>query len=109
MRFLSEEGNRMPLNTLGAQHRGERKIQAFQHRTLLNVQLQIGTRAVAFAGRLSYSVDFYPASPYRTFQADAVLIRSAPICSDALGARERRRAEQAAAETCAFLVGPVDH
>ena len=48
MRLLSEERDGMPLNALSSKNSREWKARALEHRTLFNVQFQIGRRILLF-------------------------------------------------------------
>ena len=109
MRFLAEEGDRVAFHALGSQHDAERQLHAFQHRPLLDVQLQVSGRVLLLARRIGKTIDGEAAACDSVFQADAVFVGAAAVGFDGGGAGECRRAQQAAAKARAFFVRPIHH
>src|SRR5712691_4903013 len=79
VRLLAVERDRVSLNTFGAQYDSERQTQAFQHRTLLNVQFQIGCRVRSFAAGFRESIDLDSAEAQRILEPNAVFIGSTTV------------------------------
>ena len=107
MRFLPVKGDGVPLHALGAQHRAQRQPEGFEHRSLLDVQLDIRGGVLLFGRGFGESVDFDATAAERVFQANTVAIRTHPVGGDAVGSGKGRGAQQAAAETRAFFIRPV--
>ena len=83
------------------------RLHALQHRSLLDVQLQVGRGVLLLARRFGKTVDRKAAARNGVFQADAVFVRAPAIGIDAGSSGEGRRSQQAAAKARAFFVGPI--
>jgi hypothetical protein len=99
--------NRVPLNTLRPKHRSQRKSKLFQHRPLLDVQLQIRCRILPLNAGFADRVYANPALGQRIFQPFAARIRPSAILVNRVRPRECRRSKQAPSKPRTLLVGPV--
>ena len=61
-------------NAAGAEHNAQRQAHTLQHRSLLNVQFQIGRGLCQLLVRLRHLVNLDSAATQRIFHADAILI-----------------------------------
>ena len=107
MRLLAGENDDVALNALCAENDAERKIQLFEHRTLLDVQLQVGRRVLALLFRFRETADFHPAAPQSVLHLHAVAVRARAIRRNRMRPGERRGTEQTASKTSPFLVSPI--
>ena len=94
-------------HALGPEHHPQRKHEIFEHRTLLDMQLQIGGRVGLFAARFRKPIHLDAAAPECIVHADAVFVGSHAIRFHRMGPGEGRRSEQAAAETRAFFIRKI--
>ena len=109
MRGLAGEAEHVALDAEGAEHDAGGLVHRFEHRPLFDVQLQIGARVNRFqlGVRFAHPLDVHAVLRQRVDQARAVAIDQLAHLVDLQAAGGGRRAEQAAAEAGAFLVGPV--
>ena len=107
MRLLPVKCDGMAFDAFRAEHNSQGKSETFQHRTLLDMKLDVSGGVFALAGRIADAVDLDPALPHRVFQPNAVFVRPAAVRLNRLGARERRRTEQTASKTRALFVRPI--
>ena len=98
----------MPLHPEGPEHRTERQVQVQQHRALLDVQLQVGRGVIQLDPAVLHFLEVNAHRLERVGQRDALLVPQPARLGQVERPRARRRAEQALAETRAFLVRPVD-
>ena len=106
---LAAPRDAVPLDAEGSQYDPERQAERLEDGALLDVQLEVGGRRVELAPRLERSVEVDPVLGERVRERDAVPVRELAELV-LVGHRPGRcaRAEQAAAEARALLVGPVD-
>ena len=91
------------------EHDAERQVQRLEHRSLLDVQLEVGGRALELRARLERPVELDAVRAQRVGQRDAVGVVPLPqLVLVGHRAAGGRRAEERAAEARALLVGPVD-
>ncbi len=108
VRFLSVKGDVVPLHTFGAEHDAERKVHAFEHRALLDMEFEISRRVFALLRRVGEMVDLHATTAKSVFQLDAIAIGAAAIRGDGVRSGKCGRAKQAAAKTRALFIGPID-
>ena len=93
-----------------AEDDAERQVERLEHGALLDVQLEVGARALELPPRLERAVEVDAVLAQRVRQRDRR--RASRSCAQlvlvAHRAGGRRRAEERAAEARALLVGPVD-
>ena len=97
----------MPLDAERAKHNAHRQIQAFEHRSLLDMQLEVGRRVAELLARLQHRVQLDAVWPRRVFERDAVMIGERAHLVGHQGAGSRARSEQAAPKARALFVAPV--
>jgi hypothetical protein len=107
MCFLAIEGDRVALYSLGAEHYAQGQAQAFEDRSLLYMQLQVGRGVSTLDAGFSDAIDVDMALPQSIFEADSIPVRSAAIGLYGVGPGKCRRTEKAAAKASPLLVGPV--
>src|SRR5580692_10227919 len=107
MRFLTVESNGVAFHSFCSEHRRQRQAHAFEDRTLLDVQLDVGGGVFLLAGGFAETIDLNAAASERVFKTNAVAFGAHAVSGDAGGTSKGRRAEKAAAEARAFLVGPI--
>ena len=108
MRLLAVKRDCVTLNAFGAEDDAEGQSLRFEHRALLDVQLEVGGGVVLFLFSFGEAVDVNAAAAESVFEADAVFVLTSAIGFDGVGAGEGGGAEQAAAEAGAFFIGEVD-
>ena len=109
VRRLTGPGDPVPLDAERAEDGAQRQVEPFQHRPLLDVQLEIGGGVLELAARLGRAVEVDAVRCERLRQRDAVAVRQpAQLVLVVHRPGGRARAEQAAPEAGALLVGPVD-
>ena len=93
----------------GAEHHTEREVHGLQHRPLLDVQLEVGGRALQLRMRVEGAVEVDAMGGERVLPADAVGVDALPDLG-LVGHRPRgcTRPEEGATEARALLVGPAD-
>ena len=106
---LAPEGDRMPLDAEGAEHRPQRQIEVEEHRPLLDVEFQVGRGGGEFPPAVLDLLEVDADLGQGGRQGDAGLVDQPPGLVHVEIARAGRRAEQALAEPRPLLVGPVDH
>ena len=85
------------------------EVQRLEHRALLDVELEVGRRALELGVRLERTVEVDAVRADRVGQRDAVTVdERAELVLVGHRAAGGGRAEERAAEPCALLVGPVD-
>ena len=107
MRLLAMESNCVALYALGAEHHAQRQPHAFEDRSLLNMQLQVGRGVGPLHARIPDPLHVDMALAQSIFQADAVAVCSAAIGLYGVGPGKCGGTEEAAAEARALLVGPI--
>jgi hypothetical protein len=108
VRVRAGEAHDVALHAERAQHRAEREVELLEHRPLLDVELQVGDRVAQARAGLAHPVELHAVGGERVGER-----RPVPVGEPAHRIRVERtragaRAEQAAAEARALLVGPVD-
>ena len=109
VRGLAGERDEVSLDAERPEHDSERQLERLEHRPLLDVQLEVGGRALELAARLERAVELDPVGADRVGKRDPVRVAAFPqlvLVGHRTG--RRRRAEERAAKTRALLVGPVD-
>ena len=99
--------DRVPLHPERPEHHADRQIQPFEHRPLLDVQLQVRQRLLDLPVRLVHPVEVHAVLAQGIRQRNAVLILEAAHLVGDEGVGGCAGAEQAAAEAGALLVCPV--
>ena len=107
VRVQAGEAHGVALDAEGAQHGAERLVERLEHRPLLDVQLQVGGRAFERRARLERAVEVDAVLAQRVGQRDPVAVGQAADRVGLQRAGRRARAQQAAPEARALLVGPV--
>ena len=74
MRGLAAKSDGMPLDAERPEHRAERQIEIEQHRSLFDVQFQIGRGAREFLAAFLHAFEFDPVFLQRLRKRDAALI-----------------------------------
>jgi hypothetical protein len=108
VRGLAREDRQMALHAERAEHRGRGLAAALQHRSLLDVQLQIRAGAAQLGVRLVRAIQLHPVARDHVLEPLAVAVAQVAHLVDVERPGAGRGAEQAAAEAGALLVGPVD-
>ena len=108
MRRLAGEDADVALDAAGSQHGGRGLAAALQHRSLLDVQLEVGARAPQPGARLARALELYAVARDDVLEALAVAVAQVPDLAHVERAGTGRGAEQAAPEARALLVGPID-
>ena len=105
---LAAEADDVALDAVRAEYDRQGQVEALEHRALLDVQLQVGGGSRRAAGRVSrlLEVDAVLGEHLGECRARGVAQAAEQVRVEAL--RGGARAEQAATEAEAFLVGPVD-
>ena len=103
-------GDPPALDAERAEHGAEREVQRLEHRPLLDVELEVGGRALELRARLERAVEVDAVRARARRAARRRRGRSAARSSSwsAIEPRRGGRAEERAAEARALLVGPVD-
>ena len=110
MSRLAAPGDPVPLDAERAEDDAEREIERLEDRPLLDVELEVGGGASRARDRASSArVEVDAVRGERVGKRDAVAVRElAQLVLVGHRAGGRARAEEAAAEARALLVGPVD-
>ena len=108
VRRLAAEDHAVALDADGAEHRSDRQTEALEHRPLLDVQLEVGAHVAESAPAVARAVELDAVRADRVLEADSVGIREVAHRVGIERPAGRGGAEEAAAETRALLVGPVD-
>src|SRR5215471_13124190 len=108
MRFLSMKRHGVAFDALSPEDYAKRKSQIFQYRALLDVQFEIGRGVLTLARGFGKSFHLETAAPDRFVKANAIFVDAAAVGFNRMRSRECGGPEQAAAETRAFFIGPVD-
>ena len=109
MRRLSTPRDAMPLDTEGPEHDSEGKPEALEHRTLLDMQLEVGGGRVELLPRRERRVEIDAVSREGIGKRNSVAVRElAQLVLVRHRACGRARSEEAAPEPRALLVRPVD-
>jgi len=98
----------MALDPVGPKHHSERQAEIQEHRTLLDVQFEIGAGGPQLGPGFLHPLELDPNLPEGIRQKNAVLILEPPGLLEIERAGTGRRAEEAFAETRPLLVRPVD-
>ena len=108
MGALAGEADDMALDAVGPEHDRQGQVEALEHRALLDVQLQVGGRAGELPAGVSRALEVDSVLGQHVGQRRAGGVAQAPEEIRVEALRDGARAEQAAAEAEALLVGPVD-
>ncbi len=109
MRRLPHESQHVPLDAVGAGDSSSRSATRFEHRSLLDVKLQVGARTTGLEGlpRLGHAVHVDAVLGQRVGRDGCPVDPSGRERCRARGCRWRRMIQQAAGESSAFLVGEI--
>ena len=102
------EAHGVALDAEGAQHGAQRLVDRLEHRALLDVQLEVGGRALERRARVERRVEVDAVLAQRVGQRRPVAVGEAAHRVGLQRAGGRARAQQAAPEARALLVGPAD-
>src|SRR5581483_11420787 len=89
MRLLTQKRNCVPLHSFGSEHNRERQAQVFEHRTLLNVKLEIGGRVLLFPLRFRETFNLYSATAQCIFERNSIVVLAYSIGRNGVRARKR--------------------
>src|SRR6266403_3005159 len=99
MRLLSVKSNVVPLDAFGAQNNAEGQAHPLQDRSLLDMQLKIGSRVFLFPLGVREFVDLDATTPQGLFQFNAVAVGAIAVCCNRMGPGKCRGAQQTAAKS----------
>ena len=108
VRGLAAKGDLVTLGGEGAGDDSQRQAHRLEHRSLLDVELEVGGGAAQAAAGLEHAVEAHAAARQHVGHRLAVAVAQATSDFEVEASRRGARAEQAQPEARAFLVGPVD-
>src|SRR5829696_8227671 len=104
---LPRKAHCVPLDPERPEHHSQRQVHALQHRTLLDVQLQVSDGVSELLVRLVHSVELDPVLGQRIRQRDSVFVFEVANVIGLQRPGRRPRAEEATTEEGALFVGPI--
>ena len=105
---LATEQEAVPLDPRAAADGGSPQALVLQHRALLDVKLEVRAHPLLARGRLRHPLEIHAVLGEGIRDADSVRIAEVAYRRRLERSREGGAPEEAAAESCALLVGPVD-